>query len=140
MNQRAIVERYVDIDAGHRVARHGSKCRNLHGHRYRLTVRVAGPVKEDESEEHGMVIDFGRVKEALMVIHDEWDHRLLIGADDPHKGILSGLPGLVIVPVQPTAENLAALAMTKLQELLHPLEVVSVRVQETTSCAAEVSK
>ena len=76
------VIRYVDIDAGHRVARHESKCRHLHGHRYRLTVEVTGPVKNDDSPEHGMVIDFSRVKQALMVIHDLWDHRFLVGDDE----------------------------------------------------------
>lgn len=85
-----------------------------------------------------MVIDFSRVKEALMVIHDLWDHRFLIGSDDPLKGVLSGLPGLVLLPVQPTAENLAGIAFEKLQELLMPLTVSKVTVQETTSCTAEV--
>lgn len=134
----ASVKRFVDIDAGHRVARHESKCSNLHGHRYRLTVEVQGQVKDDNSPEHGMVIDFTRVKEALMVVHDMWDHKFLLGADDPMKGVFSGLPGLVLLPVQPTAENLASIALTKLQRLLSPLTVVSVVVQETTSCSAEV--
>lgn len=135
---RATVSRYIEFDAGHRVARHGSKCANLHGHRYRLTVTVAGEILEDESAEHGMVIDFARVKAALMVLHDRWDHRFLLGVDDPHKGALSGLPGLVVLPVQPTAENLAALAMRELSDLLAPLEVVRVEMQETTSCTAAV--
>lgn len=136
--REAIVERFVDIDAGHRVARHESKCRNLHGHRYRLTVRVAGPIKDDNSPEHGMVIDFARVKDALMVIHDQWDHRFLVGDDDELKDFLAGVPGLLVLPCQPTAENLADLAFLHLQEMLAPLRVVSVRIQETTSCEAEV--
>ncbi|MEE8246777.1 MAG: 6-carboxytetrahydropterin synthase, partial [Alphaproteobacteria bacterium] len=28
------VTRRLEIDAGHRVMTHGSKCRHLHGHRY----------------------------------------------------------------------------------------------------------
>lgn len=134
----AIVERFIDIDAGHRVARHESKCRHLHGHRYRITVQVAGPIKADDSPEHGMVIDFGRIKEALVAIHDRWDHMFLIGTDDPHKGVLSGLPGLVVLDRQPTAENLAAIAHERLQAMLSPLRVVSVRVQETEKCSAVV--
>lgn len=131
-----VVSRHVDIDAGHRVARHESKCSNLHGHRYRLTVHVSGPVREDGSPEHGMVIDFGRIKDALMRVHDEWDHRLLIGADDPLLAVLRDLPGVVIVPVQPTAENLSRLALELLAGMLAPLDVVAVEMRETASCSA----
>lgn len=131
------VIRYVDIDAGHRVARHESKCRHLHGHRYRLTVTVEGPVKDDGSPEHGMVIDFARVKEALMVVHDEWDHRFLLGQDDPLVEAMVDLPGVVVVECQPTAENLALLARDRLAGILAPLRVSGVTVQETTSCTAE---
>lgn len=134
----ATVTRFVDIDAGHRVARHESKCRHLHGHRYRVAVTVMGPIKDDDSPEHGMVIDFTRVKEALMVVHDEWDHRFLIGDDDPLMDALVNLPGVVVLDRQPTAENLATLATEQLQQLLSPLRVTKVTVQETTSCEAEV--
>lgn len=134
----ASVTRFVDIDAGHRVARHESQCRHLHGHRYRLTVTVEGPVKSDGSPEHGMVIDFSRVKEALMVVHDDWDHRFLLGDDDPLVEMLRDMPGVVLLDRQPTAENLAALAMKRLSELLSPLTVSRVVMQETTACSAEV--
>lgn len=138
MAEQAIVERFIDIDAGHRVARHESKCRNLHGHRYRLTVQIAGPIRDDDSPEHGMVIDFARVKEALTVIHDEWDHRFLLGSDDPLLAAMSGLEGVVVLDVQPTAENLASLAASRLAEMLSPLRVVKVMIQETTACSATV--
>jgi 6-pyruvoyltetrahydropterin/6-carboxytetrahydropterin synthase len=135
---RATVRRHVDIDAGHRVARHESKCRHLHGHRYRVTVEVEGPIIADDGPEHGMVIDFARVKAALAEVHDEWDHRLLLGEDDPLIEQMIGLPGVVVLPVQPTAENLAALAAERLAILLAPLAVIRVDVEETASCTATV--
>lgn len=133
------VARFIDFDTGHRVARHESKCRHLHGHRYRLTVHVEGAIKDDGSPEHGMVIDFARVKEALTVVHDEWDHRLLLGDDDPLVDAMFDLPGVVVVPCQPTAENLAVLALSKLSTLLAPLRVARVDLQETTACTASVT-
>jgi 6-pyruvoyltetrahydropterin/6-carboxytetrahydropterin synthase len=136
----ASVTRFVEFDTGHRVARHESKCRHLHGHRYRLTVEVEGPIRDDDSPEHGMVIDFGRVKEALMVIHDEWDHRFLIGTDDPLARDLAAYPGLVVIDRQPTAENLAQIALDRLTPLLDPLTVRRVTIQETTSCEATVTR
>jgi len=135
---RTTVSRFVEFDTGHRVARHESKCRHLHGHRYRLTVEVEGPVKDDNSPEHGMVIDFGRVKDALMVIHDEWDHRFLVGVDDELLPKLLLSPGLVVLDVQPTAENMAAIAAKRIADLLPDLQVKSVRLQETTACEATV--
>jgi 6-pyruvoyltetrahydropterin/6-carboxytetrahydropterin synthase len=138
--QMAEVIRFVEFDSGHRVARHESKCKHLHGHRYRLTVSVSGPIKADDSPEHGMVIDFGRVKEALMVIHDEYDHRFLVGQDDPLLPEMSSLLGIVVLPVQPTAENIAQIAFDRLGEILSPLVVEWVEIQETTSCTARVSR
>ena len=134
------VTRFVEFDTGHRVARHESKCSHLHGHRYKLTVEVEGEVRNDDSPEHGMVIDFARVKDALNVIHDEWDHRFLIGSDDPLEAHLAGSPGVVVLEVQPTAENLASLAFARLTELLAPLTVKRVSMQETTSCEAHVTR
>jgi 6-pyruvoyltetrahydropterin/6-carboxytetrahydropterin synthase len=130
------VSRFVEFDTGHRVARHESKCSNLHGHRYRLTVEVGGPVKNDGSPEHGMVIDFARVKAALMEVHDLFDHRFVVGSDDPLLPMFDGMPGLVVFDEQPTAENLAAFAAGHLSVSLSPLTIVSVTLQETTACEA----
>lgn len=135
----ATVTRFIEFDAGHRVARHESKCRHLHGHRYRLTVHVEGPIKDDDSAEHGMVIDFGRIKEALMIIHDEFDHRFIVGQDDPLATDLKALPGVVIIDRQPTAENLASIALERLSKILDPLNVIRVDIEETSSCTASAS-
>ena len=50
-----IVRRRFDFEAAHRLPRHPGKCRELHGHSYRLVVAVERPVDPDS----GMVIDFG---------------------------------------------------------------------------------
>lgn len=139
MTKTVAVSRYIELDAGHRVARHESKCRHLHGHRYRITVTIEGDIKDDDSPEHGMVIDFGRIKDVLTALHDELDHRFLIGADDPLLSDLSALPGVVVLPVQPTAENLAVMAMDYLAAGLAPLRVAAVEVQETAKCSASVT-
>jgi 6-pyruvoyltetrahydropterin/6-carboxytetrahydropterin synthase len=38
------VTKIVEWDMGHRVPNHKSKCRNPHGHRYRLEVTIGGPL------------------------------------------------------------------------------------------------
>lgn len=57
---QASVSKDVQFDAGHRVPSHASKCRNPHGHRYRVVAYCVGDVVEDGgSADDGMVVDFG---------------------------------------------------------------------------------
>lgn len=109
------IRRHIEIDAGHRVPYHQSGCRFLHGHRYRVTVEVASPELQPPDPTNpasGMVVDFGVLKEALVgIVHDRFDHRLILWEHDPILPTLLPLwgQGIVQVPVIPTAEALAEL-------------------------------
>jgi 6-pyruvoyltetrahydropterin/6-carboxytetrahydropterin synthase len=82
--ERHRVTRQIGIDAGHRIPRHESKCRNLHGHRYEIFATVEGPLQKLGSNE-GMVIDFGFMKEAMMQEIDRiCDHSMILHVDDPY--------------------------------------------------------
>lgn len=50
----------------------GHKCGTIHGHSYRLTVTVRGPVGDD-----GFVIDYAAIKAALAPIVASLDHKTL---------------------------------------------------------------
>lgn len=78
-----MIMRHIEIDAGHRVPEHSSKCRNLHGHRYRVEAHVLGEDLCSQGSEEGMVMDFGFLKEELMSVHDLADHALMIKFNDP---------------------------------------------------------
>jgi len=92
------------------------KCSQLHGHSYRVSVTIEGPVDTGT----GMVIDFADVDAVVgSVITSELDHRYLNEVD--------GLEN-------PTTENLAMWLWERLQETL-PL-LGSVEVAETSSSAA----
>lgn len=54
---RTSVTRTFTFEAAHQLPWHPGKCRNLHGHSYRLEVTVAGPVGPD-----GIVVDFSDIK------------------------------------------------------------------------------
>ncbi len=81
------VRRSIDIDAGHRVPYHNSKCKYLHGHRWKIVACVSAPelVPEDPDEsDSGMVLDYGTIKTVLMdKIHDRFDHRMILWEKDP---------------------------------------------------------
>jgi 6-pyruvoyltetrahydropterin/6-carboxytetrahydropterin synthase len=143
---QASVEKEVQFDTGHRVHLHGGKCRNLHGHRYRVVAGVAGEVQADGGQsESGMVIDFGTLKEALMQIHDAFDHKLVLYEKDPlYEWFENGdgytythmndADAIVGVPFIPTAENFAINIFNTL--LFAGLNVAYVRVYETPTSVA----
>jgi len=133
------VHRYHDISCGHRVHGHEGKCRNLHGHNYRIHFTC---VAEDGALDGvGRVIDFSQVKAKLcMWVEEHWDHRFLIWEEDPMKSHLLELdPTVVVVPFNPTAENIAQY----LVEVVGPAQLAGtgiklseVMVEETRKCFA----
>lgn len=84
MVKRCILHREIGIDVGHRVPDHGSKCRNPHGHRYRIIATCEGPVIDEAgNEENGMVLDFGNVKKYMMDFLDSvFDHGFVVYKGD----------------------------------------------------------
>lgn len=129
-------ERYHDISCGHRVVGHEGKCRHLHGHNYRIHFKVAG-----ELDQVGRVLDFGVIKSRLcMWLEDHWDHRMLLWSDDPHvDGLLAVDPMIVLLPFNPTAENMAEhlLRVVGPDQLADTgCRLLSVRIEETSKCSA----
>lgn len=90
MEQYFDIVREIGIDAGHRVTHHGSKCRNLHGHRYTIKAVVRGKLYES-GQQQGMVMDFGFLKEEMLdIIDGPCDHGLMLWAHDPLLRIMLG--------------------------------------------------
>ncbi len=70
---RTSVSRVFGFEAAHQLPWHEGKCRNLHGHSYRLEVTVEGPVGPD-----GIVVDFADLKVVVQrEVIDRFDHRYL---------------------------------------------------------------
>jgi 6-pyruvoyltetrahydropterin/6-carboxytetrahydropterin synthase len=77
------ITREIEIDAAHRIPDHGSKCRNLHGHRYKIAATCIGPLFE-QGEQTGMVLDFGFLKQEMLKEIDAYcDHGMLVWVEDP---------------------------------------------------------
>ena len=89
------VQKQFSIEASHRLKLpYESKCRNLHGHSWRITVYVKSEILDD----NGMVVDFTHVKHA---IKDNLDHACLSDLFDFNT----------------TSENLARWICDKINEL-----------------------
>lgn len=85
MSEGFTITRQIGIDAGHRIASHGSKCRHLHGHRYLIEVCCRGRMGglHDSGEQAGMLLDFGFLKEEMMTHIDKpCDHGLILDVAD----------------------------------------------------------
>lgn len=60
--------------AAHQLHAHRGKCKNLHGHTFKVRVTVAG---ESLDSEQGFLVDFGDIKKELNTILEEFDHKNL---------------------------------------------------------------
>jgi 6-pyruvoyltetrahydropterin/6-carboxytetrahydropterin synthase len=131
------ITRTHEIACGHTVTGHEGKCAHLHGHNYTFELTLAA----DELDTVGRVLDFSVVKAKLCTwLEQEWDHRFLVSNRDDRRFVLESLdPQVVIVPFNPTAENMAAfLVETVAPGLLHGTgaRLVRCRVWETAKCSA----
>jgi 6-pyruvoyltetrahydropterin/6-carboxytetrahydropterin synthase len=127
------VTQRIDFCYGHRLLNYEGKCRFLHGHNGRAVISLEG----EKLDERGMLVDFTDIKKTLRTwIDHELDHRMIMHRDDPL------LPTLVqyeqpvfVIPVNPTAENIAKLIFDQAKKCGFP--VVEVVLWETpNSCAA----
>jgi 6-pyruvoyltetrahydropterin/6-carboxytetrahydropterin synthase len=108
-----IVKRTFEFEAAHRLPHHPGKCRELHGHSYRLVVSVQRPVDPGT----GLAVDFADVKAAVRrEAVDPLDHRLVNELID-----------------NPTAENMAVWIWERVAASLPGL--VEIELYETRECS-----
>lgn len=95
------VSKRMEIAGSHKLnLDYESKCQNLHGHNWIVTVYLKGEVLNH----NGMLMDFTHIKKQ---IHDVLDHQHI---ND-------------IVEVNPTAENMSKWICDKLGEMCYKVEV-----------------
>ena len=70
------ITKQFDFETGHALYGYDGKCKNVHGHSYKLSVTVIGtPIGDASNVKFGMVIDFGDLKKiVLSEIVDKFDH------------------------------------------------------------------
>ena len=66
------------FDSAHFLADYVGKCRNIHGHRWRVVIEIQGDALLTSGEKRGMLVDFGDLKNDLKKLADELDHSLII--------------------------------------------------------------
>ena len=77
------ITRHLEIDAGHRIMTHGSKCRHVHGHRYRIEAECQAQELQADGEQTDMVLDFGFLKDEMTIhIDHPCDHGFIAALND----------------------------------------------------------
>lgn len=143
-----LITKEIEIDMGHRVPNHKSKCRNLHGHRYKIEAGVDDKViTTSGSSDEGMVIDFGDLKQIMMDVLDKgFDHGLVLYALDTYAKdfIRMSDDGMKIhfVGFVPTAENLAKYWFELLEPRLaeRQIKLKHLKIWETPTSTATYEK
>ena len=72
-------KKFGPISTGHRQWKNKGHCSYVHG--YGRYVRLS--FEASELDECGWVMDFGDLRDVKRWIEGEWDHKVLIAADDP---------------------------------------------------------
>lgn len=111
-----IITKEFEFEAAHSLPclPEGHKCRNLHGHSYKVIIEIAG-----ETDERGFVIDYAEISEAVNPIIENLDHQNL---ND-------------LFEFQTTSENLAKWLFHKVRETIPRIHRVIVKETPGTSAA-----
>ncbi|MFL2621110.1 MAG: 6-carboxytetrahydropterin synthase QueD [Flavobacteriaceae bacterium] len=132
------------FETGHALYGHDGKCKNIHGHSYKLSVTVLGnPVSDSNDPKFGMIMDFSDLKKIVKEeIVDRFDHATIFNKNTPHIDLANNLKSLghnvVLVDYQPTSEMLVTDFADKIKNRLPKnIKLFSLKLRETASCYAE---
>lgn len=138
------ITKQFSFETGHALYGYDGKCKNVHGHSYKLSVTVIGtPITDTSHVKLGMVIDFGDLKKIVKEeIEDVFDHATVFNQKTPHKELAKELQSrghnVILVDYQPTSENMIIDFADKIKKRL-PKNIVlhSLKLQETETSYAE---
>ena len=121
------------FEAAHRLVNgYPGKCRNLHGHSFRVTCTIEG----NELDRYGMVKDFAEFKLLKQWCKDHWDHATLLADSDQAtiEFLTSTEQKYFSFKDNPTSEVIAQYLINKSDELGFPLTSVTIDETCTHSC------
>lgn len=138
------ITKQFNFETGHALYGYDGKCKNVHGHSYKLFVTVIGTPNPDISHvKYGMVIDFSDLKKIVKEeIVDKFDHATVFNQNTPHIELASELQQrghhVILVDYQPTSENMVIDFSKKIKNRLpKTVKLHSLRLQETETSYAE---
>lgn len=138
------ITKLFSFETGHALYGYDGKCKNVHGHSYKLSVTVFGqPIKDNTHVKFGMVIDFTDLKKIVKEeIVDVFDHATVFNKNTPHVELAKELKdrghNVLLVNYQPTSEMMVIDFAAKIKKRLpEGIQLHSLKLQETESSYAE---
>lgn len=138
------ITKQFSFETGHALYGYDGKCKNVHGHSYKLSVTVIGkPILNREDVKFGMVIDFTDLKKIVKEeIVDQFDHATVFNETTPHIELAKELKNrghhVILVDYQPTSENMVIDFAQRIKNRLpNGIALFSLKLQETDSSFAE---
>ena len=112
------------FDAAHFLRGYRGKCEALHGHRFRVVIKIESPAVDDI----GIAYDFAELKEHLRGIIAKFDHTCLNDVSPFDK-------------INPSSENIASTVYSKLKSRLMgtPVSISCVEVWESPQTGVSYS-
>ena len=138
------ITKQFSFETGHALYGYDGKCKNVHGHSYKLSVTVIGtPITDRSNVKFGMVIDFSDLKKIVKEeIVDVFDHATVFNQTTPHLELAIELKNrgheVILVDYQPTSENMVIDFAIKIRNRLPvSVQLFSLKLQETETSFAE---
>ena len=138
------ITKQFTFETGHALYGHDGKCKNIHGHSYKLSVTIFGkPLEDSKSSKFGMIMDFSDLKKIVKEeIVNPLDHATIFNKNTPHLQLANNLKSIghkvVLVDYQPTSEMLVIDFAKKIKKRLPgDIQLFSLKLQETATCFAE---
>jgi 6-pyruvoyltetrahydropterin/6-carboxytetrahydropterin synthase len=138
------ITKQFSFETGHALYGYDGKCKNVHGHSYKLSVTVIGtPIMNRNDAKFGMVIDFTDLKKIVKEeIVDQFDHATVFNETTPHIELANELKNrghhVILVDYQPTSENMVIdFSQRIMGRLPEGIKLFSLKLQETDSSFAE---
>ncbi len=138
------ITKQFSFETGHALYGYDGKCKNVHGHSYKLSVTVIGePISDNTNVKFGMVIDFTDLKKIVKEeIVDAFDHATVFNKNTPHIELARELESrghhIILVDYQPTSENMVIDFSQKIKNRLpSSIKLHSLKLQETETSFAE---
>jgi len=138
------ITKQFTFETGHALYGYDGKCKNVHGHSYKLSVTVIGmPITDTSNVKLGMVIDFGDLKKIVKEeIVDPFDHATVFNKNTPHIELAKELKvrghKVILADYQPTSENMVIDFANKIKaRLSKEIQLHAIKLRETDTAFAE---
>lgn len=118
------------FDAAHFLKGYQGKCKNIHGHRWRVLAVISGSSLQQSGPQREMLRDFGDLKSDLKSLTEPLDHALLVEQGSLRPETRAALEAeefrMVFLPFRTTAEQFSRYfyeELTKLGYRVHEVQV-----------------